>query len=149
MVFPRRMRISSAAFTLIEIMLVVIIIGVIAAMVVPSLVGRAEASRVTAAKADIMGGLATALNMYEQDTGSYPTTAQGLNALLVAPAGVSNWRGPYLQKNEIPVDPWTHGYVYTCPGGHNTGSYDLMSYGKDGKEGGGDDVANYSLTATK
>jgi general secretion pathway protein G len=140
---------AEAGFTLMEIMLVVIIIGVLAAMVMPSLVGRAESSRITAAKADINGGLATALSLYEQDTGSFPTTAQGLNALLAAPAGVTNWKGPYFTKNEIPLDPWSRSYVYTCPGTHNTASYDLMSYGKDGKEGGGDDVANYSATATK
>lgn len=138
-----------AAFTLIEIMLVVIIIGVLAAMVVPSFVGRAEGSRITAAKADINGGLATALSLYEQDTGSYPTTAQGLNALLAAPAGVSNWKGPYFQKNEIPLDPWGRSYVYACPGTNNTASYDLISYGKDGKDGGGDDVTNYSTTRTR
>jgi len=145
---PGRKR-RDAGFTLIEIMLVVIIIGVIAALVAPSLVGKAEKSRQTAAKADVRGGLATALGLYEQDTGSYPTTAEGLDALIKAPDGVTNWKGPYLTTSEIPADPWGRPYVYTCPGVHNTNGYDLVSYGKDGKDGGGDDVANYSLAETK
>ena len=130
-------------FTLIELMLVVVIIGVLAAMVVPSLVGKAQSARITAAKSDIESGLALPLDLYEQDTGSYPTTAQGLLALVKQPDGVTNWKGPYLKKEQVPNDPWGRPYQYVCPGTHNKASYDLYSYGKDGKDGGGDDIANY------
>lgn len=138
---PKRVQ---CGFTLVELMLVVIIIGVLAAMVVPSLVGRARKARVAAAKSDITAGLGTGLDLFEQDTGAYPTTAQGLEALIKAPEGVAGWDGPYLKANEIPVDPWGNEYKYTCPGVENTATYDLVSFGGDGKEGGGDDIANYS-----
>lgn len=134
---------TNTGFTLIELLLVIIIIGVLAAMVVPSLVGRSEQARLTAAKADIRGSIGTALDTFEMDTGAYPTTAQGLDALIREPGDVTGWRGPYLKETRIPLDPWGNEYVYESPSEHEPLPYDLASYGRDGKEGGGDDIANY------
>ncbi len=119
------------AFTLVEIMLVVIIIGALAAMIIPRLSGRSEQAKVSVAQADIQAQLATALKLYELDNGMFPTTAQGLAALKDKPAGdpqPKNWRGPYIEKE--PVDPWGNAYVYVSPGTHRT-DYDLSSKGKD------------------
>jgi general secretion pathway protein G len=136
----------SSGFTLIEMMLVVIIIGVLAAIVFPNLVGRAQRARDTSARAQVSGTFSTALDLYEQDTGSYPTTAQGLDALLKEPDGATGWKGPYLKSDQIPLDPWGRPYQYVCPGAHNKLSYDLWSQGKDGKDG-NDDVANFTTEA--
>lgn len=127
------------AFTLIEIMLVVIIIGALVAMVMPRLTGRAEQARITAAKADINVNIATALKLYELDNGRFPTTEEGLNALLNPPPSTPNWNGPYLEKK--PIDPWGRPYQYRSPGQHRT-DYDLYSLGKDGIES-SDDVKNW------
>lgn len=135
---------NKKAFTLIELMLVVIIIGVLAAMVVPRLAGRSEQARQAAASADIEANIATALDLYELDNGQYPTTEQGLAALITKPTSSPvpiDWKGPYLKKE--PLDPWGRPYIYKSPGEHNVGDYDLSSWGKDGIEGGGDDVVNW------
>lgn len=100
-------------FTLVEIMLVVIIIGALAAMIIPRLSGRGEEAKARVAKSDIDANLATALRLYELDNGSYPSTAQGLSALLVKPNTnplPENWNGPYIEKE--PLDPWGHPYIY-------------------------------------
>ncbi len=136
-------RARANGFTLVELMLVIIIIGVLAAMVVPSLVGRSQQARVTAANADIRAAIGSALDVFEMDTGAYPTTSQGLEVLLKEPDDVTGWRGPYLKETKVPVDPWGNEYVYKSPGEHEGLPYDLVSYGKDGKEGGDDDIANY------
>ena len=118
-------------FTLVEIMLVVIIIGALAAMIIPRLAGRGEEAKVKVAKADIDANLATALRLYELDNGSYPTTEQGLAALLVKPNTnplPENWNGPYVEKD--PIDPWGRPYIYVSPGEHRS-DYDLSSKGKD------------------
>lgn len=127
-------------FTLVELMLVVIIIGVLAAMVVPRLAGRSEEARRGVAKADIDLNIATALRLYELDNGSYPTTEEGLDALLAAPATAKNWKGPYLEKK--PVDPWGNSYIYKSPGTHRI-DYDLSSLGKGGLAEGSDIVSNW------
>src|SRR5215472_9259737 len=111
-------------FTLVEILLVVTIIGILAALVIPRIVGRSEQARETAAISDIKGGIKTALDQFEVDTGSYP---KGLNDLIQAPSDAHNWRGPYLDS--LPMDPWGHPYVYTYPGRHNTTGFDLYSLG--------------------
>lgn len=127
------------AFTLIELMLVVIIIGVLSAMVVPRLAGRSEQARVQAAKTDINSSIPLALDLYEMDTGSYP---DDLDSLRSRPAqDGENWRGPYLKKK--PVDPWSRPYLYKFPGEHNREGYDLYSLGKDGQAGTSDDVVNW------
>lgn len=126
------------AFTLVELMLVVIIIGILVAMVMPRLAGRTEQARESAARADIEANISTALDLYELDNGAYPAS---LNALVEKPADALNWKGPYLKKNNF-LDPWGNPYVYKCPGTHNP-DYDLYSYGRNGVEGGEDDIANW------
>ena len=127
-------------FTLVELMLVVIIIGILGAMVIPRMAGRSEEARKAVAKADIDLNIATALKLYELDNGAYPTTDEGLNALKSAPASAKNWKGPYLER--IPLDPWGKSYQYHSPGTHRTQDYDLLSLGRDGVEG-GDDIVNW------
>ncbi len=130
---------------MIEIMLVVIIIGILAAMVIPNMSGRGKQARVSAARADIEANLMTALDLYELDTGSYPNTSQGLAALLKKPTASpvpSTWSGPYLKKKKIPTDPWGREYIYVSPGKHNTEDFDLSSHGADGQES-TDDIVNW------
>lgn len=132
------------AFTLIELMIVVIIIAALSGMIVPRLAGRSEQAKVGVAKADISANISMALKLYDLDNGNYPTTDQGLNALLTKPSSnpiPPNWNGPYLEKN--PIDPWNNLYQYKCPGAHNPAGYDLYSLGKDGIEGSGDDIGNW------
>lgn len=122
---------NERGFTLIEILLVVMIIGALAVMVVPRLAGRGERALVTVAGVDINANIASALKLYELDNGMFPTTSQGLEALLVQPTSPPtprNWNGPYLEKK--PVDPWGQPYQYAQPGTHGT-AYDLYSYGTD------------------
>ena len=131
------------AFTLIELLLVVVILSVLVSMVVPRLVGRSEQARVAAAKTDILSNIATALELYEMDAGGFPTTEQGLAALRTEPTSSpapAIWSGPYIKRT--PKDPWGREYKYKSPGDHNI-DYDLYSLGKDGVEGGGDDITNW------
>ncbi|MCG2712993.1 MAG: type II secretion system major pseudopilin GspG [Candidatus Omnitrophica bacterium] len=135
---------KNKGFTLIELMLVVIIIGTLAALVIPRLAGRAEQARNTAVKADILSNIPLALDLYELDNGVFPSTQQGLDALVEKPTTqplVKNWNGPYLKKK--PIDPWGNEYRYICPGINNIEDYDLFSIGKDGSEGGNDDIGNW------
>jgi general secretion pathway protein G len=127
----RRLR----GFTLIEVMVVIIIIGVMAALIVPKVMGRPDEARVTAARQDI-SSIVQALNLYKLDNQRYPTTEQGLQALVKKPAVApipANWKGNgYLEK--MPKDPWGHPYQYLQPGVH--GEIDLFSFGADGARGG-------------
>ncbi len=136
---------NDKGFTLIEILLVVTIILILAAMVIPNLAGRGEQARKATAKADIISNLSTALDLYELDNGSYPTTEQGLDALVHKPTAnpaPTNWNGPYLKKKKVPMDPWGKEYVYVSPGQHNTDQFDLSSLGSDGVES-SDDITNW------
>jgi general secretion pathway protein G len=129
-------------FTLIEILVVIIIIGLLAALVGPRLFGKVSTAKLSAAKAQIEL-FGTALDTFRLDVGRYPTTEEGLKALREKPSGVEGWQGPYLPK-EIPLDPWKKPYIYKSPGDH--GDYDLISYGLDGVEGGekeNQDVVNW------
>lgn len=130
-------------FTLIEMMLVVVIIAALASMIIPRLAGRSEQAKITRAKADVNVNIALALKLYELDNGNYPSTEQGLDALLSKPSSnpvPGNWNGPYLERN--PIDPWGKSYEYKYPGSHSKAGYDLYSLGKDGQES-GDDVTNW------
>ncbi len=119
-------------FTLVEILVVIIIIGLLAALVGPRLFGKVGTAKLSAAKAQIEL-FGTALDTFRLDVGRYPTTEEGLKALREKPSGVEGWHGPYLPK-EIPLDPWRRPYVYKSPGEHE--EYDLISLGLDGVEGG-------------
>lgn len=132
----RRRRRKEEGFTLIELLLVVVIIGILAAIVVPKLAGRSEDARISAAKGDL-ATFRTALSAYEVDSGKYPTE---LNALIVKPGDAKNWKGPYIDRGEIPMDPWGKPYVYLFPGTRNEKSFDLVSAGPDGQPGTEDDI---------
>lgn len=140
---PRRSN-AAKGFTLVELLLVVIILGILASMAIPTFVGRSEEARIGAAKSDIEANISTALDLFEADTGGYPTTEQGIQALIENPQGVVNWRGPYFKKAALPKDPWGRPYMYALPGEHNPASYDLWSVGKDGSHGSDDDVTNWA-----
>ncbi len=128
---PRRNR--QAGVTLIEMLVVLMIIGLFAALVAPRMFRKSDAARVTAARAQI-NSFMTALGAYKLDTGTFPTTEQGLQALRDRPAGLTQWDGPYLPQ-EIPVDPWARPYVYKFPGEHGD-EPDIISQGADGQPGG-------------
>jgi len=137
---------QESGFTLVEMLLVVMIIATLAAMIIPRFAGRAKEAKVTAATADVQSSIAAALDLYELDNGAFPTTEQGLAALIAvpsAPPAPSRWRGPYLKKKGGIVDPWGNPYAYRAPGVHNAEDYDLYSFGPDGKEGGVDDITNW------
>jgi general secretion pathway protein G len=119
-------------FTLLELLVVIVIIGLLAAYVGPKYFAQLGKSEVTVTKAQIVG-FTKALDNYRIDVGRYPTSEEGLAALLTKPASALKWNGPYL-TNDIPLDPWGHAYLYKAPG--SKGEYEILSYGKDGQPGG-------------
>ena len=133
-VFPMQVR-GEAGFTLIEVLVVVVILAILAAIVVPRVIGRTDDAMIAKAKADVQG-LGTALNLYKLDNFTYPSTDQGLDALVQRPGGspeAANWRtGGYIDR--LPKDPWGREYQYVSPGSH--GDFDVYSLGKDGQSGG-------------
>ena len=129
---------GASGFTLLELLVVMVIIGLLAGYVGPRYFAQIGKSEVKAARAQI-DALEKALDQYRLDTGRYPTSEQGLGALNSRPDSEPKWAGPYLKK-AVPDDPWGHKYVYRSPGEH--GEYDLFSYGKDGKLGGTDEAAD-------
>ena len=134
--FRRRLRANvvwiEPGFTLLELLVVMVIIGLLTAYVGPKLFGQIGKSEIKVTRAQI-DGFAKSLDQYRIDMGHFPTTEQGLAALVVQPAGESKWAGPYLAK-AVPKDPWGNDYHYVAPGEH--GDYDLLSYGRDGRPGG-------------
>ena len=119
--------------TLIEILVVLTLIGIVMGIVGGNYLGQGEKAKQKAAKLEIEQ-IGQTLDLFKLEVGRYPTTQEGLQALITAPTGVSNWNGPYWKKNTLPKDPWTNEYKYASPGQH--GAYDIWSYGADGKEGG-------------
>jgi general secretion pathway protein G len=135
-------RSQPAGFTLIELLLVVVIIGILAAIVVPKLAGRSEDARISKAKGDI-ATFRGQLGAYEVDNGKYPTSDQGLKALLVKPATppeAKGWKGPYIEGSDLSKDSWGNDYQYVYPGIKNSAGYDLFSFGPDGQGGTEDDI---------
>lgn len=130
--------------TLIEILVVLVLIGVVLGIVGGNFIGRGEKAKADAAKIEI-SQIAQALDLYKLETGRYPSSSEGLQALVSAPAGASNWNGPYWKKAQIPKDPWGNEYRYSAPG--QKGAYDIVSLGADGKEGG--EGANKDITSAE
>ena len=136
---------SKLGFTLMELLLVLVIIGLLAALVGPTLYQRIKPAKESAARAQIEN-FATALDGFFIDVGRYPNTQDGLKALRVKPEGVEKWNGPYLRK-DLPADPWGHAYVYRAPG--RSGGYEIVSYGADGREGGEGENADITSWESK
>jgi general secretion pathway protein G len=130
-----------AAFTLIELLLVLVILAILAAVVVPKFTNRSEQAREAAAKTDV-SNMELAIDQFEIDCGRYPSSEEGLNALMQPPGNINGWHGPYL-KRPPNADPWNNPYVYRYPGSHNPNGYDLFSMGPDGREG-NDDIGNWT-----
>jgi len=129
--------VADKAFTLVEVLLVIVIIGVLAGMLVARLSGRSQEARITRAQADIRGTLSLALDLFEQDIGRYPTTEEGLEALVVDP-GLPGWKRPYL-KGGLKPDPWKNAYIYSNDP-EDPAQYTLLSLGPDGQMGTEDDI---------
>jgi len=134
---------SHSGFTLLEIMMVVIIIGIMVSMVAPRLTSRRQSAEVARARNDI-DAIKTSLRMFEADSGKFPSTDEGLDALIERPSKIdeSDWNGPYFESNEVPVDPWKNEYQYVYPG-QNNADFDLWSYGPDEQDGTDDDITNW------
>jgi general secretion pathway protein G len=132
-------------FTLVEMLVVITIIGLIMGLIGPRVLNYLSESKVKAAKIQLQS-FGSALDLFYLDAGRFPSTAEGLTALVKQTPGVSAWNGPYLRGGSVPNDPWNHGYLYRSPGEH--GPYDIISYGSDGQEGGSGVAADISLDNT-
>ena len=134
---------NNRGFTLIELMVVIVILGILAGLIIPRIMGRPEEARRMKGRIQIES-IETALKLYRLDNGEYPSTEQGLEALVEPPTAgqlPKAWRkGGYLEKGKVPKDPWGNDYIYLCPGLHD--DFDLMSYGADGESGGEDNNAD-------
>jgi general secretion pathway protein G len=132
---------SEAGFTLLEILVVIVILGLLIGLVAPAVLRQLGGARISIAHQSI-ARIGSVLDMYKLDVGTYPSTDQGLEALVQAPAGVSNWNGPYVQSGQLPVDPWNHAYVYRDPSNRAGHDYDLCSAGPSGNATGDDMICN-------
>jgi general secretion pathway protein G len=140
---PRGSRLESqAGFTLVEMLVVIAIIGLIMGLIGPRVLNYLSESKVKAARIQLQS-FVTALDLFYLDAGRYPSSAEGLSALVKQTPGVAAWNGPYLKGGNVPNDPWNHAYLYRSPGEH--GPYDIVSYGSDGQEGGSGVAADISL----
>ena len=126
-------RTAQSGFTLVEMLVVISIIGLIMALVGPRVLNYLSESKTKTAKIQIQS-FASSLDLFFLDVGRFPSSAEGLGALVQRPGSFSSWNGPYLKGTAVPADPWGHPYVYRAPGQH--GAYDIISYGADGQEGG-------------
>ncbi|MBI9084281.1 MAG: type II secretion system major pseudopilin GspG [Desulfobacterales bacterium] len=140
---------AQGGFTLIELMVVIVILGILAMYIAPKIMGRPDEARQVKARMDI-ASLETTLKLYKLDNGTYPTTEQGLQALISKPdsgPGSRNWReGGYLEKSKVPKDPWGNEFIYLSPGAH--GDFDIICYGADGISGGegiNQDINNWEI----
>jgi len=142
--------IKAKGFTLIELLLVITIISVLAAVVMPQFFGRSQEARIAAARQTVAGTFGIAMDLLEQDTGRYPTTEEGLFALIQNPQ-IVNWRGPYLKSASVPSDPWGNPYKYTFPSELTASEflYDIVSAGADGVYGNEDDITNHDELRNK
>ena len=129
----RKRSFKQQGMTLIEILVVLVLIGIVMGILGGNFIGRGEKAKADAARIEI-GQIGQALDLYKLETGRYPSSSEGLQALIASPAGATNWNGPYWKKSSIPKDPWGNDYRYTSPG--QKGAYDIVSLGADGKEGG-------------
>ena len=135
---------ASAGMTLIEILVVLVLIGIVMGILGGNFIGKGEKAKADAAKIEI-GQVGQTLDLYKLEIGRYPTTQEGLNALITAPAGVTNWNGPYWKKTTVPKDPWGNEYKYVSPAPN--APYEISSLGADGKEGG--EGPNKDITSTQ
>ena len=135
---------AQRGMTLIEILVVLVLNGIVLGIVGGNFIGRGEKAKADAAKIEI-GQIGQSLDLYKLEIGRYPSTSDGLQALVSAPSGVSNWNGPYWKKAQLPKDPWGNEYRYASPG--QKGAYDIVSLGADGKEGG--EGANKDITSAE
>ena len=144
MVRPEFRRHVSAGMTLIEILVVLVLIGIVLGIVGGNFIGKGEKAKADAARIEI-GQIGQTLDLYKLEIGRYPTTQEGLQALVAAPAGVTNWNGPYWKKSSVPKDPWGNEYKYVSPA--QSAPYEISSLGADGKEGG--EGANKDITSSQ
>ena len=145
----RRKNKKTTAFTLIELLLVITIISVLAAIVVPRFFGRSQQARIIAARQTIIGTFGIALDLFEQDIGRYPGQDEGLNALIFNPQ-LNNWNGPYIKSATVPLDPWQNQYQYNYPSQLTQSEflYDIISAGPDAISGNKDDITNHDQLST-
>jgi len=135
---------SRRGFTLIELMVVVLIIAVLAALVAPRIIGQQDEAKFNATKGQI-GRVSSILQKFRLDCDRYPTAEEGLGALLSAPADATGWKGPYFETNKLPLDGWGHDLIYQYPGMDGEDSFLLSSNGKDNQENTDDDISNLTL----
>ena len=124
---------AARGMTLIEILVVLVLLGIVMGIVAGNFIGQGEEAKRKAASIEI-SQIVNTLDLFKLEIGRYPTSQEGLQALIGAPPGLTNWNGPYWKKSTLPKDPWGNEYKYSAPGQH--GPYDILSYGADGKEGG-------------